>query len=252
MKKHFHSTKQNSDTNSSMRLNKFIASSGTCTRREADQLIITGKIKVNEIIVSELGSRVTEKDQVFLNGKLIKSKNFSYILLNKPKGYASKSSNPPAEQEAINLIKNPPSVPLSPALNLDTMTSGLLLLTNDLELSQKLSPPNKKMNIFNVFLDKDLSDQHMQEIKKETCLKDENFKVNEISFVDTNKKNQVGIEIIDADDNTIHKLFQTLNYNVVKLDLVYFAGLTKKGLSRGFSRQLTVKEISMLKQGSYK
>lgn len=236
-----------------IRLNKYIAQAGICSRREADNLIAAGKITVNGKVITELGARVSAQDEIIYGGKKLKPEKNVYILLNKPKDCVTTLSDPHAKRTVMDLIKHKGEERVFPVGRLDKPTTGVLLLTNDGMLAERLTHPSyNKLKIYHVFLDKDLSEQHFKEIRKGFELDDGFIKADDLSYVDDDRKNQVGIEIHSGRNRIVRRIFAHLGYEVEKLDRVYFAGLTKKGLQRGHWRYLSEKEISMLKKGSYK
>ncbi len=241
------------NSGSGIRLNKFIAAAGVCSRREADKLIEMGKISVNGNVITELGAKVSTDDQVTYNGKLLKPENNVYVLLNKPKDFVTTLSDPHAKRTVMELVKNSGEERIFPVGRLDRNTTGILLLTNDGELADKLTHPSyNKMKIYHVFLDKELSKNHFNEILNGFELEDGFIKADALNYVDESEKNHVGIEIHSGRNRIVRRIFAHLGYKVARLDRVYFAGLTKKGLQRGHWRHLTPAEISMLKKGSYK
>lgn len=236
-----------------IRLNKFIASAGICSRREADNLITNGKISVNGNIVTELGARVSTTDEVCYNGKILNQEKNVYIILNKPKDCVTTLHDPHAKRTVMDLIKHKGNERIFPVGRLDKPTTGVLLLTNDGALTEKLTHPSyNKLKIYHVFLDKDLSQEHFDAILKGFELEDGFIKADALSYVDNGRRNQAGIEIHSGRNRIVRRIFAHLGYDVEKLDRVYFAGLTKKGLQRGHWRYLSAKEVSMLKKGTYK
>lgn len=236
-----------------IRLNKYIAQAGICSRREADNLIASGKISVNGKVMTELGARVSAEDEVMYSGKKLKPEKNVYILINKPKDCVTTLSDPHAKRTVMDLVKHKGEERIFPVGRLDKPTTGVLLLTNDGMLAERLTHPSyNKLKIYHVFLDKKLSDNHFKAILKGFELEDGFIKADALSYVDENRKNQVGIEIHSGRNRIVRRIFAHLDYEVEKLDRVYFAGLTKKGLQRGHWRYLSDKEISMLKKGSYK
>lgn len=246
-----------------IRLNKYIANSGLCSRREADEYIKNGLIKVNGKIVTKLGTKISSNDNVKFNGKLIKSEKKVYILLNKPKDFVTTVDDPHAKRTVIDIVRNACKERIYPVGRLDRNSTGVLLLTNDGELTKKLTHPkfnNKK--IYHVFLNKPVTKADLLTIIQgvtlkdglpaETSVKDGFIKVDGISYADNTDKKQVGIEIHSGKNRVLRRIFEHLGYKVLKLDRVYFAGLTKKGLSRGKWRFLTEKEIAFLKMSSFK
>lgn len=239
--------------NDKIRLNRYISTSGICSRREADDLISAGLITVNGKLVNELGSKVSMNDEVRYNGELIKKERNVYILLNKPKEYVTTLKDPYAKHTVLDLIKGACKERVFPVGRLDRNTTGVLLLTNDGELTKKLTHPSfNKKKIYHVFLDKNLKTSDLETISNGIDLDDGFIKVDDISFVDADDKKQVGIEIHSGRNHIVRRIFEHLDYRVIRLDRVYFAGLTKKGLQRGHWRFLTDQEIGMLKMGSYK
>ena len=236
-----------------MRLNKFIASTGLCSRREADSYIESGKIKVNGKVVTELGTRITNKDKVSLNNKALTNEKKVYVLLNKPKGFVTSTKDPKADRLVIDLVKNCCTERIYPVGRLDKNTTGVLLLTNDGELAAQLTHPKyNKKKIYHVFLNKNLTKTDLNKLVEGFELEDGFISADAASYVNAEDKSQVGVEIHSGKNRIVRRMFEHLGYKVKKLDRVLFAGLTKKGLSRGKWRFLTEKEIGMLKMRSYK
>lgn len=236
-----------------IRLNKYIANTGLCSRREADEYILAGHIMVNGQKTTELGTKISAKDVVTFKGKKLASEKKVYILLNKPKDIITTTKDPQGRKTVFSIIKSRPEERFYPVGRLDRMTTGVLLLTNDGDLTKILTHPKfQKKKIYQVSLNKALTINDLEEIAKGVTLEDGLIKADAISFVDPDDKKQIGIEIHSGRNRVIRRIFEYLGYNVIKLDRVYFAGLTKKGLSRGQWRYLTNKEISVLKKGSYK
>ena len=231
-----------------IRLNKFIANAGICSRREADQLIEKGDIKVNGEVMTSMGYKVTAKDEVVYRGKVISAEKKVYVLLNKPKGFVTTMDDPHAEKKVISLVRHACEERIYPVGRLDKDTTGLLLFTNDGELTKKLTHPSfEKKKVYHVFLNKDFTQQELEQVKKGIELEDGFIAADEISFVDEQDKTQVGIEIHSGKNRIVRRIFAHLGYKVVKLDRVIFAGLTKKNLSRGKWRFLTDQEVGFLK-----
>lgn len=231
-----------------IRLNRYIANAGVCSRREADKLIVKGEIKVNDVVVKEMGYRVDKKDKVEHNGVLLSREDKVYILLNKPKDFVTTTKDPHAKRNVIDLIANACEERVYPVGRLDKMTTGVLLLTNDGDLSQKLTHPkfeNKK--IYHVILDKAFDAADYSKLKKGVELEDGFVKPDSLSFIDGASDNEVGVEIHSGKNRIVRRLFAHLGYEVVKLDRVLFAGLTKKNVQRGKFRFLTDKEVNFLK-----
>lgn len=235
-----------------VRLNKYIASTGLCSRREADEYIQNGLITVNGELISELGAKVKFGDEVKFNGrKLIKEKNV-YLLLNKPKDYVTTVKDQNAEKTVLDLVAEACHERIYPVGRLDKNTTGVLLLTNDGDLTKKLTHPSfNKKKIYHVILNKPLVKSDMQKIAEGITLEDGPIQVDAIHFVDEIDKSQVGIEIHSGRNRIIRRIFEHFGYRVRKLDRVYFAGLTKKGLKRGQWRFLTDKELAMLKMNAF-
>jgi 23S rRNA pseudouridine2605 synthase len=235
-----------------IRLNKFIAQSGLCSRREADEYIKSGVITVNDKTITEVGTKVNEKDKVKYNGKLINPEKLVYLVLNKPKDFITTLDDPHAKKQVIDLIKNACKERIYPVGRLDRNTTGVLLFTNDGELTKKLTHPKyNKKKIYHVWLNKVVKASDMQKLQEGIQLEDGITAVDAVQYVEKEDKHQVGIEIHSGKNRIVRRLFEKLGYDVTKLDRVYFAGLTKKNLNRGKWRFLTEKEISMLKMGSY-
>jgi 23S rRNA pseudouridine2605 synthase len=244
---------ENKTGNDSMRLNRFIAHCGICSRREADELISSGMIKVNGKVITDLGTKVSPRDDVRYKNKKLKSEKKVYILMNKPKGYVTTVEDPHADKTVLDLIgtdKCPERV--YPVGRLDKSTTGVLLLTNDGDLAGKLTHPRyQRKKIYHVFLDKAVTRNDLFSLTEGIDLEGEIIAADAVSYADPDDKTQIGIEIHSGQNRVIRRLFEKLGYNVVKLDRVYFAGLTKKNLTRGKWRFLNDKEISMLRRGIF-
>lgn len=237
--------------NREIRLNRYIAMSGICSRREADDFIKAGVVKVNGVVVTELGTKISANDEIRFNDEIIHGEKKVYILMNKPKGYVTTLDDPNAERTVIDLLKGKVPERIYPVGRLDKNTMGVLLLTNDGDLTKELTHPSyQKKKIYHVFLDKNLSIEDMERIAEGVELEDGIAYADEISFIGDSKK-EVGVEIHSGRNRIVRRLFEHFGYKVQKLDRVYFAGLTKKGLQRGFWRYLTPKEIGALKSGIY-
>ena len=235
------------------RLNKYIANTGLCSRREADEYILSGQIQVNGKKVIELGTKITPKDVVTFKGKKLTAEKKVYILMNKPKDVITTTDDPQGRRTVFSIIKSRPGERIYPVGRLDRMTTGVLLLTNDGDLTKKLTHPKfQKRKIYQVTLNKALTNNDLEQIAKGVTLEDGFIKADAISFIDSEDKKQIGIEIHSGQNRVIRRMFEHLGYTVAKLDRVYFAGLTKKGLSRGHWRYLTNNEIATLKKGSYR
>ncbi len=235
-----------------MRLNKYIANSGICSRRDADTYIETGMVTVNGKIITELGAKVNFDDDVRFDGKRINPEKKVYILLNKPKGYVTTVDDPHADHTVMELISGAGQERVYPVGRLDKSTTGLLLFTNDGELTDWLThPKNNKKKIYQVTLDKPAKMEDLEKLYSGIELEDGITKADEVSYCNADDKCEVGIEIHSGKNRIVRRLFESLGYNVRKLDRVYFAGLTKKNLPRGKWRFLDDKEIIMLKRGSF-
>ena len=243
------------DTDSSqeqVRLNKYIASSGICSRREADGLIRAGLVSVNGKIVTEMGVKVTPNDDVRYNGERLGKERKVYLLLNKPKDYVTTVEDPHAKKTVMELVHKACKERIYPVGRLDRQTTGLLLFTNDGELTRRLTHPGfNKKKIYHVYLDRNLSQPDLQKVSDGMELEDGFIRADAISYIDPGKKNEVGIEIHSGRNRIIRRIFEKLGYKVTKLDRVYYAGLTKKNLPRGRWRFLTNKEIRMLKTNAF-
>ena len=234
-----------------IRLNKYIANSGLCSRREADTYISTGLVSINDKIITELGTKVYPDDIVKFNGETIRNEEKVYIVMNKPKDFVTTVSDPHAKDTVVGLVKNKCSARVFPVGRLDKATTGVLLLTNDGDMADKLMHPSyEKKKIYHVFLNKRLKGTDMAALLNGITLEDGFIKADSISYVD-NDETQVGVEIHSGRNRIIRRMFEHLGYKIKKLDRVYFAGLTKKNLRRGQWRFLTKDEIAMLKMGSY-
>jgi len=237
----------------SVRLNKYIADSGLCSRREADELIASGQIRVNGKKVSEMGIRIQPGDTVTYRGEVLKNEKTVYILLNKPKDVVTTVKDEHAKRSVIDLVKNACKERVYPVGRLDRNTTGVLLLTNDGELTKRLTHPRyEKKKVYHVVLDKPVVRSHLETIVEGIELDDEMVRADGASYVDPADKTQVGVEIHTGQNRVVRRIFESLGYRVKKLDRVYFAGLTKKNLPRGKWRFLTEKEVSMLKMNAFK
>ncbi|WP_081951724.1 pseudouridine synthase [Porphyromonas sp. COT-239 OH1446] len=240
------------DPTTEIRLNKFLANAGVASRREADQLILKGEITVNGVVASELGMRVTPADEVVYQGKRVESEYKVYILLNKPKNCVTTSDDPECRLTVMDLVRNACSERIYPVGRLDRNTTGVLLITNDGELASKLTHPSyKKKKIYHVWLNKPVEMEHMQQIADGIELEDGPIHADAISYVKEDDLSQVGIEIHSGRNRIVRRIFEHLGYRVVKLDRVYFAGLTKKNLPRGRWRYLDEQEVNNLRMGAF-
>ena len=240
------------DPNEPIRLNKFMANAGVCSRREADELIQQGVVKVNGNPVTELGTKITRNDVVEYNDKVVTLESKCYVLLNKPKDCVTTSDDPNGRTTVMDLVKGACSERIYPVGRLDRNTTGVLLLTNDGDLASKLTHPKYvKKKIYQVWTDKPISEDDMQHIADGIELDDGPIHADAVSYVSPTDRKQAGIEIHSGRNRVVRRIFETLGYHVVKLDRVYFAGLTKKNLARGKWRYLTQEEVNFLKQGSF-
>ena len=240
------------DPNEELRLNKYLANAGVCSRREADEHIAAGLVKVNGEVVTELGTKVTRKDQVTFNDQPVSLERKVYVLLNKPKDTVTTSDDPQGRQTVMDLVRNASRERIYPVGRLDRNTTGVLLLTNDGDLASKLTHPKYiKKKIYHVWLDKDVAETDLARIAAGIELDDGPIHADAIAYANEEDKNQVGIEIHSGKNRIVRRIFEHLGYRVVKLDRVYFAGLTKKNLPRGRWRHLTQQEVSMLKMGAF-
>ena len=240
------------DPNESLRLNKFLANAGVCSRREADDFIMAGVVSVNGEIVTELGTKVKRTDEVKFHDQLVKLEKKVYVLLNKPKDCVTTSDDPQQRTTVMDLVKGACPERIYPVGRLDRNTTGVLLLTNDGDLASKLTHPKfLKKKIYHVFLDKKVTAHDLQQILDGVQLEDGEVRADAIEYADERDKSQVGIEIHSGKNRIVRRIFESLGYRVVKLDRVQFAGLTKKNVRRGDWRYLTEKEVDMLRMGSF-
>jgi 23S rRNA pseudouridine2605 synthase len=240
------------DPNEQIRLNKFMASAGICSRREADEFIQQGLVKVNGVAVTELGTKITHSDVVEYDDKVVALEKKCYIMLNKPKDCVTTSDDPNGRLTVMDLVKGACKERIYPVGRLDRNTTGVLLLTNDGDLASKLTHPQYvKKKIYHVWTDKDISEEDMQHIADGIELEDGEIHADAISYATDTDRNQAGIEIHSGRNRIVRRIFESLGYHVTKLDRVYFAGLTKKNLPRGRWRYLTQEEVNYLKMGSF-
>lgn len=240
------------DPDAQIRLNKFMANSGICSRREADEYIQQGLVKVNGKVVRELGTKISHSDNVEFDEKLLALENKTYILLNKPKDCVTTSDDPNGRLTVMDLVKGACRERIYPVGRLDRNTTGVLLLTNDGDLASKLTHPKfVKKKIYHVWCDRDISEQDMQAIADGIELEDGPIHADAISYATPTDRNQAGIELHSGKNRIVRRIFEKLGYHVTKLDRVYFAGLTKKNLPRGRWRYLTQQEVNKLKQGAF-
>ena len=240
------------DLTKPVRLNKFLANAGICSRREADEYIQAGVISVNGEVVSELGVKVLLTDKVMFHNQLVRSERKVYLLLNKPKDCVTTSEDTHDRLTVVDLVKNACSERIYPVGRLDRNTTGVILLTNDGDLASKLTHPKyDKKKIYHVALDKPLETSDFESILSGVTLDDGVIAADALEYVKDGDPKQVGIEIHSGQNRVVRRIFEKLGYKVIRLDRVYFAGLTKKNLQRGKYRFLTEREINMLKMGAY-
>jgi 23S rRNA pseudouridine2605 synthase len=232
-----------------MPLNKFIAHAGICSRRDAAELVKLEKVKVNGELITEPGHKVSAKDDVRVNGKkIIPAKNLVYILLNKPKDYITTTDDPQGRKTVLDLIGRATQERIYPVGRLDRNTSGVLLLTNDGELSQQLTHPSHEVRkVYHITLNRSLEKKDFDQILKGVNLEDGVAKVDVMAYADSKDKTQIGLEIHSGRNRIVRRIFEHLGYDVKNLDRVMFAGLTKKNVERGKWRFLTEKEVRELK-----
>ena len=240
------------DPNAPIRLNKFLANAGICSRREADQFIEAGVVKVNGQVVTELGTKVQRTDTIHFHDQLVSLEKKVYVILNKPKDYVTTSDDPEQRKTVMELVKDCCRERIYPVGRLDRNTTGVLLFTNDGDLASKLTHPKfLKKKVYHVYLDKNVTAADLQQIADGVTLEDGEVHADAISYASDTDKKQVGIEIHSGKNRIVRRIFESLGYRVLKLDRVMFAGLTKKGIKRGDWRFLTEQEVAMLHMGSY-
>jgi 23S rRNA pseudouridine2605 synthase len=235
-----------------VRLNKFLANAGICSRREADEFIKAGVITVNGEIVTEMGVKVMHSDKVMFHNQLVRSERKVYLLLNKPKDTVTTAEDTHERRTVLDLVKNACSERIYPVGRLDRNTTGVLLLTNDGDLASRLTHPKyDKKKIYHVTLDKPLEIPDFESVLAGVMLDDEKIAADALNFIKDDDFRQIGIEIHSGQNRVVRRIFEKLGYKVVRLDRVFFAGLTKKNLPRGKYRFLTEREVNMLKMGAY-
>ena len=240
------------DPNEPIRLNKYLANAGVCSRREADEFIEAGVVTVNGEVVKELGTKVSRSDVVLFHDNRVNLEKKVYVLLNKPKDYVTTSDDPQQRKTVMDLVKDACPERIYPVGRLDRNTTGVLLLTNDGDLASKLTHPKfLKKKVYHVFLDKNVTAYDMRQIADGIHLEDGDIKADTVDYASPTDKSQVGIEIHSGKNRIVRRIFESLGYRVVKLDRVQFCGLTKKGLRRGDWRFLTEKEVNILRQGAF-
>ena len=252
MKKRIEYKEQNYDPTEPIRLNKFLANAGVCSRREADEFIQAGVVTVNGEVVTELGTKVMRTDIVKFHDDPVLLEKKVYVLLNKPKDYVTTSDDPQQRKTVMDLVKNACPERIYPVGRLDRNTIGVLLLTNDGDLASKLTHPKfLKKKIYHVYLDRNVTAHDLEEIANGITLDDGEIKADAIEYADPVDKKQVGIEIHSGKNRIVRRIFESFGYKVLKLDRVQFAGLTKKNLRRGDWRYLTEDEVDRLRMGAY-
>ena len=252
LKKRIEYKEENFDPTEPLRLNKFLANAGVCSRREADEFIQAGVVTVNGEVVTELGTKILRTDEVKFHDTPVSLEKKVYVLLNKPKDYVTTSDDPQQRKTVMDLVKDVCPERIYPVGRLDRNTTGVLLLTNDGDLASKLTHPKfLKKKVYHVHLDKNLTAHDMQQISEGITLEDGEIKADAVEYADQHDKSQVGIEIHSGKNRIVRRIFESLGYRVTKLDRVQFAGLTKKNLRRGDWRFLTEKEVDMLRMGAF-
>ncbi|MEE1091911.1 MAG: pseudouridine synthase, partial [Prevotella sp.] len=252
MKKRIEYKEQNLDPNAPVRLNKFLANAGICSRREADEFIQAGVVSVNGTVVTELGTKVTRMDEIKFHDQPVTLEKKVYVLLNKPKDYVTTSDDPQQRKTVMDLVKDVCPERIYPVGRLDRNTTGVLLLTNDGDMASKLTHPKfLKKKVYHVYLDKNVTAYDMQQITQGITLEDGEIHADAVEYAHPTDKSQVGIEIHSGRNRIVRRIFESLGYRVTKLDRVQFAGLTKKNLRRGDWRFLTEKEVDMLRMGAF-
>lgn len=242
----------NFDPNAPVRLNKFLANAGICSRREADDYITAGVVTVNGKVVTELGTKVLRSDEVKFHDQPVKMEKKVYILLNKPKDCVTTSDDPQERKTVLDCIEGACSERVYPVGRLDRNTTGVILLTNDGELASKLTHPKYlKKKVYAVTLDKNVTKDDINKIMNGITLEDGEIKADDIAYIDPDDKAKVGIEIHSGKNRIVRRIFESLGYRVKQLDRTMFAGLTKKGVRRGDWRYLTEQEVNMLRMGAF-
>ena len=240
------------DPDEPIRLNKFLANAGICSRREADEFITAGVVSVNGVVVTELGTKVKRTDEIKFHDQPVNIERKVYVLLNKPKDCVTTSDDPQERKTVMDFVKGACKERIYPVGRLDRNTTGVLLLTNDGDLASKLTHPKfLKKKIYHVYCDKNVTKADLDQIVQGITLDDGEIHADAISYASDTDKSQVGIEIHSGKNRIVRRIFESLGYRVIKLDRVYFAGLTKKGLRRGDWRYLTEQEVAMLRMGSF-
>ena len=252
LKKRIEYKEENFDPTEPLRLNKFLANAGVCSRREADEFIQAGVVTVNGEVVTELGTKILRTDEVKFHDAPVSLEKKVYVLLNKPKDYVTTSDDPQQRKTVMDLVKDVCPERIYPVGRLDRNTTGVLLLTNDGDLASKLTHPKfLKKKVYHVHLDKNITAHDLQQIRDGITLDDGEIKADAVDYADERDKAQVGIEIHSGKNRIVRRIFESLGYRVTKLDRVQFAGLTKKNLRRGDWRFLTEKDVDILRMGAF-
>lgn len=252
MKKQIEYKEKHYDPDEPVRLNRYLANAGVCSRREADTFIQAGVVRVNGVVVTELGTKVKRSDEVMFHSQTVNMEKKVYVLLNKPKDYVTTSDDPQNRKTVMDLVKNACRERIYPVGRLDRNTTGVLLLTNDGDLATKLTHPQYlKKKIYHVYCDKNVTAADIRQIAEGIMLEDGEIHADAIDYASDTDKKQVGIEIHSGRNRIVRRIFEHLGYKVTKLDRVYFAGLTKKNVKRGDWRFLTQDEVNMLKMGAF-
>ncbi|MEG2150785.1 MAG: pseudouridine synthase, partial [Bacteroidaceae bacterium] len=251
-KKQIEYKEQAYDPDEPVRLNKYLANAGVCSRREADEFITAGVVSVNDVIVTELGTKIKRTDSVKFHEDTVSAERKVYVLLNKPKDCVTTSDDPQARLTVMDLVKGACNERIYPVGRLDRNTTGVLLLTNDGDMASKLTHPKYlKKKIYHVYTDKNVTKHDMEQIAAGVTLEDGEIQADSIDYASETDKSQVGIEIHSGKNRVVRRIFESLGYKVTKLDRVLFAGLTKKNLRRGEWRYLTEQEVNMLRMGAF-
>ena len=252
MKKQIEYKETHIDPDEPIRLNKFLANAGVCSRREADSFIEAGVVRVNGQVVTELGTKIKRSDAVMFHDQAVNIEKKVYILLNKPKDYVTTSDDPQNRKTVMDLVKGACRERIYPVGRLDRNTTGVLLLTNDGELASKLTHPQyMKKKVYHVYLNKNVTAADMRMIADGIQLEDGEIHADAIEYASETDRKQVGIEIHSGRNRIVRRIFESLGYKVIKLDRVFFAGLTKKNVRRGDWRYLTEQEVNMLRMGAF-
>ncbi|QLE00795.1 rRNA pseudouridine synthase [Galbibacter sp. BG1] len=245
--KNTQSSKQSQLAPNEIRLNKYIANSGVCSRRDADIYIASGNVTVNGKVVTEMGYKVQLTDEVKFDGRAINPEKKAYVLLNKPKGFVTAKSIEKGKKTVMELVANATKSRILPVGMLERNSTGLMLFTNDLELSKKLTQGPGFRKIYHVTLDKSFKHEDLHKVREGIVIEDKEVKVEEISFIEGGNKNEVGVKIYSNRNKIVTKIFKELDYEIIKIDRVAYDGLTKKDIPRGTWRHLTNQEVINLK-----